>query len=36
MNGVPEVVLDDDLGLADYEANFRLIFGNVRMGVVIH
>jgi len=31
LNVVLEVVLDDDLELADYEANFRRMFGNPRM-----
>jgi len=32
---VLEVQLDDDLELADYEANFRRIFGNERMDAAI-
>jgi len=39
MNVVLEVVLDNDEGgdldLADYEANFRRMFGNERMDAVI-
>ena len=35
MNVVLEVLLDDDLELADYEANFRRMFGNERMDAVI-
>jgi ribosomal protein S12 methylthiotransferase accessory factor len=35
MNVVLEVVLDEDLDLADYEANFRRMFGNERMDAVI-
>ncbi|AZE49676.1 OsmC-like N-terminal domain [Pseudomonas chlororaphis] len=35
MNAVLEMELDDDLDLADYEANFRRMFGNERMDAVI-
>ena len=35
MNVVLEVHLDPDLELADYEHNFRRMFGNVRMDAVI-
>jgi ribosomal protein S12 methylthiotransferase accessory factor len=35
MNAVLEMELDDDLELADYEANFRRMFGNERMDAVI-
>ena len=35
MNVVLEVVLDDELELADYEANFRRMFGDARMDAVI-
>jgi len=35
VNVVLEVVLDEDLELADYEANFRRMFGNERMDAVI-
>lgn len=35
LNVVLEVLLDDELGLADYEANFRRMFGNPRMDAVI-
>jgi ribosomal protein S12 methylthiotransferase accessory factor len=35
MNVVLEVLLDDELELADYEANFRRMFGNPRMDAVI-
>ncbi|MDE2584706.1 MAG: OsmC domain/YcaO domain-containing protein, partial [Betaproteobacteria bacterium] len=35
MNVVLEVLLDDELELADYEANFRRMFGNERMDAVI-
>ncbi|HJW02371.1 MAG TPA: OsmC domain/YcaO domain-containing protein [Azospira sp.] len=35
MNVVLEVLLDDDLELADYEANFRRMFGNERMDAVL-
>ena len=35
LNVVLEVQLDDDLELADYEANFRRIFGNERMDAAI-
>jgi ribosomal protein S12 methylthiotransferase accessory factor len=35
MNAVLEVLLDDELELADYEANFRRMFGNPRMDAVI-
>ena len=31
LNVVLEVILDDELELADYEANFRRMFGNARM-----
>ena len=30
-----EVLLDDELELADYEANFRRMFGNARMDAVL-
>ncbi|MCD2476446.1 hypothetical protein LRN56_16805, partial [Staphylococcus aureus] len=32
---VLEVLLDDDLELADYEVNFRRMFGNPRMDAVM-
>ena len=32
---VLEVLLDDDLELADYEANFRRMYGNPRMDAVL-
>jgi ribosomal protein S12 methylthiotransferase accessory factor len=32
---VLEVTLDDDLELADYETNFRRMFGNERMDAAI-
>ena len=32
---VVEVELDDELELADYEANFRRMFGDARMDAVI-
>ena len=35
LNVVLEVVLDDDLELADYEVNFRRLFGNPRMDAVL-
>lgn len=35
MNAVLEMELDDDLELADYETNFRRMFGNERMDAVI-
>lgn len=35
LNVVLEVVLDDDLELDDYEANFRRMFGNERMDAAI-
>ncbi|MBB3219797.1 OsmC domain/YcaO domain-containing protein [Pseudoduganella umbonata] len=35
MNAVLEVVLDDDLELDDYVANFRRMFGNPRMDAVL-
>ena len=35
LNAVLEVQLDDDLELADYEVNFRRMFGNPRMDAVI-
>jgi ribosomal protein S12 methylthiotransferase accessory factor len=35
MNVVLEVLLDDELELADYEANFRRMFGNPRMDAVL-
>jgi len=35
LNVVLEVMLDDDLELADYEVNFRRMFGNDRMDAVI-
>ena len=35
LNAVLEVLLDDDLELDDYEANFRRMFGNPRMEAVI-
>ncbi|HSD38545.1 MAG TPA: OsmC domain/YcaO domain-containing protein [Rhodocyclaceae bacterium] len=35
LNVVLEVVLDDELELADYEANFRRMFGNPRMDAAI-
>ncbi len=35
LNAVLEVRLDDDLELADYEANFRRMFGNPRMDAVL-
>ncbi|WP_248743561.1 MULTISPECIES: OsmC domain/YcaO domain-containing protein [unclassified Pseudomonas] len=35
VNGVLEMQLDEDLELADYEANFRRMFGNERMGAAI-
>ena len=35
LNAVLEVVLDDDMELGDYEANFRRMFGNERMDAVI-
>jgi len=35
LNVVLEVLLDDDLELADYEVNFRRMFGNPRMDAVL-
>ena len=35
LSAVLEVVLDDDMALEDYEANFRRMFGNPRMDAVI-
>jgi ribosomal protein S12 methylthiotransferase accessory factor len=35
VNVVLEVLLDDDLELDDYEANFRRMFGNPRMDAVM-
>jgi ribosomal protein S12 methylthiotransferase accessory factor len=35
LNVVLEVVLDDELELADYEVNFRKMFGDARMDAVI-
>ena len=35
MSAVLEVTLDDELELADYEVNFRRMFGNERMDAVI-
>ncbi|WP_247646520.1 hypothetical protein [Deefgea sp. CFH1-16] len=35
MNVVLEVEMDDEMELADYEANFRRMFGNERMDAVI-
>ena len=35
LNVVLEVLLDDDLELADYEPNFRRMFGNERMDAVL-
>ncbi len=35
LNVVLEVMLDDDLELSDYEANFRRMFGNPRMDAVL-
>jgi ribosomal protein S12 methylthiotransferase accessory factor len=35
LNAVLEVALDDDMQLADYEANFRRMFGNERMDAVL-
>ncbi|MDI2142733.1 MULTISPECIES: OsmC domain/YcaO domain-containing protein [unclassified Pseudomonas] len=35
VNGVLEMQLDEDLELADYEANFRRMFGNERMDAAI-
>ncbi|MBI5926108.1 MAG: OsmC domain/YcaO domain-containing protein [Aquabacterium sp.] len=35
LNVVLEVVLDDEMALEDYEANFRRMFGNPRMDAVI-
>ncbi|MCU7645922.1 OsmC domain/YcaO domain-containing protein [Pseudomonas piscis] len=35
MNAVLEVQLDDELELADYEANLRRMFGNERMDAVV-
>jgi ribosomal protein S12 methylthiotransferase accessory factor len=35
LNAVLEVRLDDELELADYEVNFRRMFGNLRMDAVL-
>ena len=35
LNVVLEVTLDDELALADYETNFRRMFGNERMDAVL-
>ena len=35
LNVVLEVILDDELELADYEANFRRMFGDPRMDAVL-
>ena len=35
LNVVLEVLLDDEMELADYESNFRRMFGNARMDAVI-
>ena len=35
LNVVLEVLLNDDLELADYEVNFRRMFGNPRMDAVM-
>ena len=35
MNAVLEMELDDDLELADYEANFRRMFGDERMDAAV-
>ena len=35
LNAVLEMELDDDLELADYEVNFRRMFGDERMDAVI-
>lgn len=35
LNAVLEVTLDDELELADYEVNFRRMFGNPRMDAVL-
>jgi len=35
LNVVLEVLLDDELELADYETNFRRMFGDIRMDAVI-
>jgi hypothetical protein len=35
VNVVLEMELDEDLHLADYEANFRRMFGNERMDAAI-
>lgn len=35
LNALLEVTLDDELELADYEANFRKMFGDTRMDAVI-
>ncbi|TWI70023.1 ribosomal protein S12 methylthiotransferase accessory factor [Pseudoduganella lurida] len=35
LNAVLEIVLDDDMALADYEHNFRRMFGNERMDAVL-
>ncbi|WP_462379804.1 OsmC domain/YcaO domain-containing protein [Pseudomonas sp. Marseille-QA0892] len=35
LNVVLEVILDEDLEMADYETNFRRMFGNARMDAVL-
>ena len=35
LNAVLEILLDDELELADYEMNFRRMFGDERMGAVL-
>ena len=35
MNVVLEVILDDEMDIADYEVNFRRMFGNERMDAVM-
>jgi len=35
LNVVLEVTLDEELELADYETNFRKMFGDIRMDAVI-
>jgi ribosomal protein S12 methylthiotransferase accessory factor len=35
MDAVLDVVLDDEMALADYEGNFRRMFGNPRMDAVL-
>src|SRR5690606_28863775 len=35
LNAVLEVLLDDELELADFEPNFRRMFGNERMDAVV-